>query len=224
MTARAPRSARRSRRLKVVVTAGPTREYLDDVRFLSNASTGRMGHAIAREAARRGAEVTLLLGPSQLPPLKNVETVAVESTDDLLRAAREATEDADLVIFAAAPADWKPRRRRRGKPAREGGDVVLTLRSTPDVAARLGRRKGGRVHVGFALEVAFDEARARGKLARKNFDAIVLNGLENLDRGGGEIWWIPAEGEVAPLPATSKAATARAIVTRALALTRARGS
>lgn len=221
MTARAPRSVPP---LKVVVTAGPTREYLDDVRFLSNASTGRMGHAIAREAARRGAAVTLLLGPSQLPVLKKVETIHVESTDDLLKAARKAAADADLVIFAAAPADWKPRRRRRGKPAREGGDVVLSLKSTPDVAARLGRRKGHRVHVGFALEVSLDEARARRKLARKNFDAIVLNGLENLDRGGGRIWWIPDEGDVEDLPSTSKAVTARAIVTRALALTRARGS
>jgi phosphopantothenoylcysteine decarboxylase/phosphopantothenate--cysteine ligase len=162
--------------------------------------------------------VTLVLGPSSLPPLAHVTTVDVVSTEDLLRATRAAAEDADLVIFAAAPADWKPRRRRRGKPAREGDDVTLTLTSTPDVAARLGRRKGDRVHVGFALEVSPGEARARGKLRRKHLDAIVLNGLANLGAGGGTIRWIPAEGESEPLPASSKSATAKAIVTRALAL------
>ena len=202
----------------MVVTAGPTREYLDDVRFLSNASTGRMGHAIAREAARRGASVTLVLGPCALPRLRTARTVDVVSTKDLLAATRDAARGADLVVFAAAPADWRPARRRRGKPAREGGDVTLALKPTQDVAATLGARKGKRVHVGFALEVALDEARARRKLQRKNFDAIVLNGLENLGRGGGKIHWIPSAGEVEPLPASSKTATARGIVTRAFRL------
>ena len=205
-------------RPQVVVTAGPTREHLDDVRFLSNASTGRMGHAIAQEARRRGAEVTLILGPSTLPRLEGVHTVDVVSTSDLLKATREAVKGADLVVFAAAPSDFRPIRRRRGKPPREDGDMELTLRPTPDVARSLARRKGHRVHVGFALEVAGGEHRARLKLARKGFEAIVLNGIENLGEGGGDIRWIPREGAAEPLPSTSKRATARAIVARCWSL------
>lgn len=202
-------------RLHVVVTAGPTREHLDDVRFLTNASTGRMGHELARAAAERGARVTLLLGPSHLPPLEGVETVPVVSTEELLRAARKAAKDADLVVFAAAPSDWRPARRRRGKPPREGGDHALTLKSTPDVARSLRPRKGARVHVGFALEIGGGEHRARMKMADKGFDAIVLNGPENLGDGGGEILWIPREGAMEELPAGSKTATAHAIIERA---------
>ena len=205
---------------KVVITAGPTREHLDDIRFLSNASTGRMGYELARAARRRGAQVVLVLGPTALPALDGVETVDVVSTDDLLRATRAASKNADLVIFAAAPADWKPAQRRRGKPKREGGDVQLTLRSTPDVAATLGKRKGGRVHVGFALEVGGGPQRARRKLARKNFDAIVLNSPANLGRGGGDATWIPADGEPEALPTDAKARMARAVLDRAAALLR----
>lgn len=211
-------SDERSHPIHVVITAGPTREYLDDVRFLTNASTGRMGHELAREALRRGARVTLLLGPNHLPPLEGVEIVDVVSTADLLRESRRAVREADLVIFAAAPSDWRPLRRRRGKPPREGGDLALTLRATPDVARGLLARKGDRIHVGFALEIGGGENRARRKMAEKGFDAIVLNGIENMGEGGGEIRWIPREGAVEDLPADSKAKTARAIVKRAWSL------
>jgi phosphopantothenoylcysteine decarboxylase/phosphopantothenate--cysteine ligase len=179
-----------------------------------------MGHAIAREAARRGARVTLLLGPSQLPRLPSVETIDVVSTRDLLRAAQDAARDADLVIFAAAPSDWRPARRRRGKPKREAGEIDVRLVPTEDVARTLGRRKGGRIHVGFALQVSHGLRRAREKLHAKHLDAIVLNTPANFDRGGGPIHWVLAEGDPEPLPSSSKTATARAIVTRALRLAR----
>jgi phosphopantothenoylcysteine decarboxylase/phosphopantothenate--cysteine ligase len=204
--------------VRIVVTAGPTREHLDDIRFLSNASTGRMGHELARAAARRGATVTLVLGPSALEPLANVCTVDVESTQDLLAATRKAAAGADVVIFAAAPADWRPARRRRGKPARAAGDLTLDLRATPDVAATLGKRKGGRLHVGFALEVGGGVARARRKLAAKRLDAIVLNGPANLGEGGGAARWITEAGRSEPLPTGSKPALARAILDRIAAL------
>ena len=208
----------------VVVTAGPTREHLDDVRFLTNASTGRMGYEIAREAAIRGARVTLILGPSSLPPLAGVETVDVVSTEDLLRETRQAAKDADLVVFAAAPSDWRPARRRRGKPPRKGRDFDLTLRPTPDVAQSLRARKRDRIHVGFALEVGRGEHRARMKMADKGFDAIVMNGLENLGEGGGEIFWIPREGALQEVSSASKAQTAREIVKRAWELLNGRGA
>lgn len=205
---------------KVVITAGPTREYLDDIRFLSNASTGRMGYELARSAARRGATVTLILGPCALPALPGVETVDVVSTADLLRETRAAVAAADIVILAAAPSDWKPAARRRGKPKREGGAPTLPLRATPDVAQAIGRRKGTRIHVGFALEVSAGAARARRKLERKFLDAIVLNGPANLGSGGGEALWIPAQGAPQALPTDSKPVLARAILDQVAALLR----
>ena len=199
----------------VVITSGPTREHLDDIRFLSNASTGRMGHALARLAARRGARVVLVQGPCALRPLPDVTTVPIVSTKDLLEATREHAEDADVVIFAAAPSDFRPRKRAKGKPGREATKAMtLDLVATPDVAARLGRGKGDRVHVGFALEVGGGEARARRKLARKRFDAIVLNGPANFGAGGGDAHWVPKDGEATPLPMGSKARLARAILDR----------
>ena len=213
---RGPRSSRRRRR--IVITAGPTREYLDAVRFLSNASTGRMGVDLARAAVRRGHEVTLVLGPTPLPAPRHVRTVRVVSTGDMLRAAREAVREADLVFFAAAPSDWAPRRRRRGKPAREGGAFSLELVPTPDIAATLARGKGRRIHVGFALEVTGGERRARAKQARKRFDAIVLNSPANFGEGGGEVRWIEAEDAPRLLEASSKARLATQILGLALAL------
>ncbi len=199
--------------LHVVVTAGPTREHLDDVRFLSNGSSGRLGIAVADQARRRGARVTLLLGPVALPPPRGVRTVHVVSTDDLLRAARRETRAAAAVVFAAAPADWRPARRRRGKPGKGVGGQVLRLVATPDVAATLGRRKGGRVHVGFALESGRGGlARARAKLERKRFDAVVWNTPENVGAGGGPARWLTPDGGERALPTRPKAALARAVV------------
>jgi phosphopantothenoylcysteine decarboxylase/phosphopantothenate--cysteine ligase len=149
-----------------------------------------------------------------------VRTVPVVSTRDLLAAARRAVRGADLVVFAAAPADWRPATRARGKLKKDGTgrDLVLRLVENPDVAATLGRRKGRRVHVGFALEVQRPFAHARSKLARKGFDAIVLNGPRNVGRGGGDVWWIVPGGEPAALPSGDKRATARAIYARCASL------
>ena len=206
----------------VVITAGPTREFLDAIRFLSNASTGRMGIELARGARERGAQVTLVLGPTSLRPPQGVAVVRVGSTQDLLRATKQAGEGADAIVFSAAPSDFRPRRRRRGKPARIDGAMQLDLVPTSDVAAALGRRKGHRIHVGFALEVAGGASRARAKLARKNFDAIVLNGPQNFGAGGGPATWIDADGTATTLSTASKRALARSILTRLAALFRTR--
>lgn len=199
----------------IVITSGPTREHLDDVRFLSNASTGRMGHALARAAAARGAHVVLVQGPCALPTLHGVVTVPIVSTQDLLRATKAEAADADVVIFAAAPSDFRPKRRQPGKPGREAtGAMTLELVATPDVAATLGRGKGDRLHVGFALEVGGGEERARRKMDRKRLDAIVLNGPANFGAGGGEAAWLGREGAAHALPTSSKARLARAILDR----------
>lgn len=208
--------------VRVVVTAGPTREHLDDVRFLSNASTGRMGWELAAEARRRGADATLVLGPTHLPDPEGVRTVRVVTTDELLAATRKAAAGADLVLFAAAPADWKPAVRKKGKPPRGALDAMLWLKPTVDVAAALGAKKDRRVHVGFALEVTGGEKRAREKLRRKQFDAVVLNSPENFGDGGGAATWIPAEGPAEALANVSKDGLAGAILDRALALVRKR--
>jgi phosphopantothenoylcysteine decarboxylase/phosphopantothenate--cysteine ligase len=195
-----------------VVTAGPTREHVDDVRFLSNGSTGRMGIELAHAALSRGAEVTLVLGPTTLAPPADARTVRVTTTDEMLAATRRAVRRADLVFFAAAPADWRPAKRARGKVPK-GRARALRLVPTPDVAALLGRSKGRRIHVGFALESgAGAEARARKKLVAKRFDAIVLNTPENLGRGGGRAAWIEPGQRAVPLPTADKVALARTIL------------
>jgi phosphopantothenoylcysteine decarboxylase/phosphopantothenate--cysteine ligase len=208
------------RPLRVVVTAGPTREPLDDVRYLSNASTGRMGIELAREARRLGARVTLVLGPTMEAPPPRVDVVRVETCREMLSATRAAARGADVLVFAAAPADWRPAVRAKGKLKKDGSGRprALTLVENPDIAATLGRTKGARVHVGFALEVQRPFFFARRKLEKKRFDAIVLNSPANVGRGGGAVFWIRAGAAPEPLAARGKPAVAKAIVARTLAL------
>ncbi len=213
------------RPLRVVVTAGPTREPLDDVRYLTNASTGRMGIELAREARRLGARVTLVLGPTTEAPPPGVDVVRVVTCREMLSATRAAARGADVLVFAAAPADWRPAVRAKGKLKKDGSGRPrgLTLVENPDIAATLGRTKGARVHVGFALEVQRPFFFARRKLEKKRFDAIVLNSPLNVGRGGGDVFWIRPGAEPEPLvdrggAAGSKARVAKAIVARAFAL------
>lgn len=219
--------ARRPARRTLLVTAGPTREHLDDVRFLSNGATGRLGILLAGLARRRGWQVRLVLGPTELAPPRGVQVTRVTSADEMLRATRAAARGADLAIFSAAPADWRPRRRMAGKPPKGRGPARLDLVATPDIAATLGRTKGRRLHVGFALEEGLEALpRALGKLVRKRFDALVLNTPENLGAGGGLALWIEPQrlglrlpvADVEPLPTQPKARLARALLERAEAL------
>jgi phosphopantothenoylcysteine decarboxylase/phosphopantothenate--cysteine ligase len=198
------------------VTAGPTREWLDDVRYLTNASTGRMGIEIAREARRRGARVTLVHGPCSHPLPADVETVAVDSTADLLRATRAAVRGADFVVFAAAPADFRPAHRTAGKLKKRSRAARRPLRlvETPDVAALLGRTKGRRVHVGFALEVEDSFYNALRKMRDKRFDAILLNGPQNVGHGGGRAWLLTPDGRAEPMATDDKRRLAKAILDR----------
>jgi len=183
----APRPARsgpRRPRLHVLVTAGPTREHIDAVRYLTNESSGRMGFAVAEAAARRGHRVTLVAGPVHLPTPAGVTRIDVVSARDMLAAARTAFRSADALVMAAAVADFRPRRRIAGKWRKKDGDsetAVLELVRNPDILATLGRAKGrggglpARRVVGFALETGAGERRALAKLRRKNADWIVLN-------------------------------------------------
>lgn len=162
---------------RILVTAGPTREALDPVRFLSNRSSGKMGFALAQAARRRGAQVRLITGPTALAAPAGVETTSVTSAAEMAEAAFAAFSDCDIAIMAAAVADYRPKRSSSEKLKKTGASLQLELEPTPDILAELGRRKQQQILVGFAAET--DAARglefARAKLAAKRADLVVLN-------------------------------------------------
>ncbi len=194
------------RRLRILITAGPTREYFDSVRFISNPSSGRMGYAIAEAAQAAGHKVTLVSGPVSLRPPAGVRVVAVESAAEMASAAKAAFKAADAAILVAAVCDYRPARRARLKKPKSRTALPIKLVPTEDIAAALGRRKGGRITIGFAMEDHAARPHAVAKLERKNCDAIVLNGPENVDssrasveflvRGGRWRRWRPAPKHV----------------------------
>ena len=161
--------------LRVLVTAGPTQEPIDAVRYLGNRSSGTMGIAIAEEAAARGAAVTLVLGPVDVAPPPGVEVVRVETAAEMSAAVDEAFDTAAAVVMAAAVADFRPARPRPDKIKKESGVPSLELEPTPDILAGLGKRKSGQILVGFAAETGDVEAEGRRKLAEKNLDIVVAN-------------------------------------------------
>ena len=166
---------------RIMVTAGPTYENIDPVRFIGNYSTGKMGFALAAECARRGANVTLIAGPVALPtPDKRIKRIDVESCEQMHEAAVAAFPQTDAAILCAAVADFRPEKAADRKIKREGEDLVLRLVPTHDIAAELGQMKrNDQCLVGFALETNDEETNAEAKLERKNFDFIVLNSLRN---------------------------------------------
>ena len=208
----------------VLVTAGPTREMVDPVRFLSNRSSGKMGYAIAEAAARRGARVTLVSGPVALERPRGVETVPVTSTLDLYREVTERAKSADLVIQAAAPADFRPLEAARHKIKKTGEGMTLQLTPNPDVAAQLGRDKHeGQVLVAFAAETDDLIANARKKLDKKNADMVVANDVTQPGAGfAGDTNRVTlvTRSDARELPLMSKRDVADAILDRALELMR----
>lgn len=161
--------------MRILITAGPTREYLDDVRYLSNASSGRMGYALAAAALELGHEVVLVSGPVDLRPPLGCEVRGIETTAQMRDACVAAFPACDGVIAAAAVCDYRPARRVSGKIAKTGGPVTIEMIETDDVLAELGRTKECRWVVGFALEAENPRERALQKLRAKNCDWIVLN-------------------------------------------------
>jgi len=203
------------RRRTVLVTAGPTREHLDPVRYLSNESSGKMGFEIARAAAESGDRVVLVAGPVALATPSGVERIDVESARDLLAACRAAFPRCDALFMCAAVCDWRPRRRLAGKWRKkdEGVDTArVELVKNPDVLATLARAKGERLVVGFALETGQGLARARAKLARKNADYIVLNDASALRADRTSVTVLGRDGSRRDLVDRTKRAVARALV------------
>ena len=170
---------------KVMITAGPTYEKIDPVRFIGNYSSGKMGYALAEACAERGAEVTLVSGPVNREVIHpNIKRINVESAAEMYQAAIENYEDADAGILCAAVADFTPEVTAEQKIKREKDDLILRLKPTQDIAAALGKQKRPEQRlVGFALETNDEVSHAQDKLKRKNFDFIVLNSLN--DKGAG---------------------------------------
>ena len=165
---------------KVLITAGPTYEKIDPVRFIGNFSSGKMGFALAEECARRGAEVTLLAGPVALKTQHpNIRRIDVESCEDMYQAAVHEFANCHVVILCAAVADFRPDHIEKHKIKREGKDLIIRLQPNHDIAAELGRIKTTQKMVGFALETDNELNNAQSKLQRKNLDMIVLNSLRN---------------------------------------------
>lgn len=165
--------------LRVLVTAGPTREAIDPVRYLTNRSTGKMGYAIARAAAGRGAKVTLVSGPTALPAPLFVETVPVESADDMFREVTTRAENADLIIKAAAVADYRPVTVADDKIKKNDGDMAIPLTRTRDILGYLGQhRRPGQVLCGFSMETKDMLNNSRRKLEKKNLDLIAANNVK----------------------------------------------
>lgn len=169
---------------QVVVTAGPTREAIDPVRVITNRSSGKMGYRLAEAAWERGATVTLISGPVAIPAPPGVTLVRVESTTEMERAVASALPAADVLVMAAAPADYRPASPAEAKRPRSEGPLYLELAPTADIlSATREKRKKGSLIVGFALETGDAVARARGKLERKGLDLIVVN--DALESGAG---------------------------------------
>lgn len=170
---------------RILVSAGPTRERIDPVRYITNRSSGKMGYAIARAAAERGAEVTLVSGPVTLTPPQGVELVNIVSSADMFEAVTSRFDACDALIMAAAPADFTPAKAVEQKIKKQGGGMELSLVNTQDILAAVGARKGGRTLMGFAAESENLAQNAKAKLQRKNLDFIAANDILAMDAGFG---------------------------------------
>ncbi len=203
--------------IRVLVTAGPTREHVDPVRFLSNPSSGKMGFALAEAAARRGAAVTLICGPAHLDTPPHVERINVESAEEMHDAVM-AHREADIVIMAAAVADYAPMERSTQKIKKGSGNMVLHLRRTPDILYALQQRRAeGQLLVGFAMETNEGLENARKKLHDKNMDWIVLNMLtpeSGFETETNRVTLLDRNGHEEALPMMSKREAAEIILDR----------
>ncbi len=201
---------------RVLVTAGPTREALDPVRYLTNRSSGRMGYAIAKAAARRGAEVTLVSGPTALPRPGYMEIVEIESAQEMYEAVTSRAPDMDIIIKAAAVADYRPADVAEDKIKKKDGDLSIPLERTLDILAALGQNKReGQFLCGFSMETRDLIENSRKKLTKKNLDMVAANNVKVEGAGFGVetnvLTLITAEGEK-ELPLMSKDAAADALL------------
>jgi phosphopantothenoylcysteine decarboxylase/phosphopantothenate--cysteine ligase len=211
----------------VLITAGPTREPLDPVRYLSNRSSGKMGYAIAEAAVSRGAKVILVSGPAALAPPHGVDVIHVETAQEMSSAVLAKLPAATIVIKAAAVADYRPKQVAGRKIKKDDAIPEIVLERTPDILAEVGKQKGRRIVVGFAAETENLVANARKKLQRKNLDLIVGNDVSQpgagFDSDTNLVKILDAQGGVEELPLQAKRAVADRILDRVAALLKQRG-
>jgi len=201
-----------------LVTAGPTREFLDPIRYISNRSSGKMGYAIAVAARAISSQVTLISGPTALKPPQGVEFLSVTTAQEMAEAVWSRFDGVDICILAAAVCDFRPRKMATGKIKKGAFGGILELEATPDILAELGRRKKLQVLIGFAAETDDVENQAREKLARKKLDFITANDLSAFDAEASRVTFIGREGKIERLPEMPKVEIAKLIVERAVQL------
>lgn len=203
---------------KVIITAGPTREAIDPIRFITNHSTGKMGYALARVARQKGAEVILISGPCNLPIPPGVEFIAIESAEDMFKAVEKYFKKADIIIKSAAVADYRPRVPASQKIKKDQDELVMQLERTTDILETIGRKKGKKILIGFAAETNDLVKHAKKKIVAKNLDFIVANDVTKSGAGFGVdtniVNIIYPDGQVEPLPKMSKAEVANVILQR----------
>jgi phosphopantothenoylcysteine decarboxylase/phosphopantothenate--cysteine ligase len=198
---------------RILITSGPTRQYLDPVRYLTNASSGRMGAGLVAAALELGHEVVVVSGPVEVDYPTGAETIPIISTEELLTACREVFPACDGMIAAAAPCDYRPRQVRSNKIAKTGEPLELRLVETPDVAATIGAEKEEtQWTVGFALETQDPRFRALAKLERKSCDLIVLNGPQAMNAPDNQVEILNPQGEVVASLSGPKVEVARGIL------------
>jgi phosphopantothenoylcysteine decarboxylase / phosphopantothenate---cysteine ligase len=201
---------------QVLVTAGPTRENLDPVRYLTNRSSGKMGYAVAEAAARRGAHVILVSGPTSLEPPAGVERIDVRTAEEMHRSVLDKVVNCSIAIFAAAVSDYRPAEPNGQKIKRTGESLTLSLEPTPDILASIARNKGDRFIVGFAAETEHVAENARKKLASKNADIIVANDVSAVGAGfdvdTNIVTLFSRDGRDLALPRMSKSEVAQRIL------------
>jgi phosphopantothenoylcysteine decarboxylase/phosphopantothenate--cysteine ligase len=201
---------------KIIVTAGPTREYLDPIRFISNRSSGKMGYAITRAALRRSAEVTLISGPSLLSQPRGVKFISVETAVDMFDAVNQELPSSTVLVMSAAVSDFMPAEKAEEK-IEKSEELLLRLRQTPDIISEIGKRKDRPFIIGFAAETGSKIERARKKLKEKNMDMIILNDVTKAGSGfdvdTNSVVILDREKEIS-LPLLSKDSVAEAILDR----------
>ncbi|MEW6733079.1 MAG: bifunctional phosphopantothenoylcysteine decarboxylase/phosphopantothenate--cysteine ligase CoaBC [Acidobacteriota bacterium] len=206
----------------VLVTAGPTREYLDPIRFITNHSSGKMGYALAAAAHQRGAEVTLISGPVQLEPPQGVKVVKVTTTHQMYEAVQAHYQNATIIIKAAAVCDYRPRQTAAQKIKKQAAELSLALERTEDILTTLGTMKGNRLLVGFAAETESLIEHAEKKLIAKNLDLIVANDVTASDAGfdadTNRVILIRRDGQHISLPLLSKRVVADRILDQIVVL------
>jgi phosphopantothenoylcysteine decarboxylase/phosphopantothenate--cysteine ligase len=196
---------------RILITSGPTRQYLDPVRYLTNASSGRMGRALAEAALERGHQVVVVSGPVEVDYPQGAEVLPVVSTEEMLEVCQRVFSGCDGLIGVAAPCDYRPVRVQEQKIQKTGAPLVLHLVETPDVVATLGQSKNGRWVVGFALETADPRLRALAKLERKCCDLMVLNGPQAMNAADNQVEILDPRGEVVQSLAGPKEDVARGV-------------